>query len=192
MSRAIRHDTTMYSASAFSTRSICESCSASTRQAFFRTLKNISISHLARYQSMSSMSASASPASRLVTRRQMTGFTPAGASTSYASTQVSVTLTRPGSVMRWLRSSCFTSRAFWPLRPGSTKLIRPSTLPACTLSHSFSSSFKARLCCERISQSAGSPNSCARCMSAAMSPSRSATYTSRASGRARACSATIS
>ncbi|MCY1360018.1 hypothetical protein D9M69_466260 [compost metagenome] len=190
--RAMRHATTIYNAKARSTRSMCDSCSASTLQPVFRTWKNISTSHRARYQSTSSMTASASCASRFVNSRQTTGLTPAGAPISLASTQVSAGPSRPGSLIRFARSSCLTSRAFWPARPGKIKVISPSTGLASTLSHNLPPSARLRLCWLRISQSAGWPSSWARAINSAISPSRSVTYTSRVWGNSAACSATRS
>ena len=88
ISRAMRQDTTMNSVSARSIFSRLASCSASTRQPFFKTWNSISISQRARYQSMSSMIWADVVTSRLVSSRQHTGLTPAGASISLATRQV--------------------------------------------------------------------------------------------------------
>ncbi len=63
-------------------------------------LQDVATSHRARYQSTSSMTASASCACRFVNSRQTTGLTPAGAPISLASTQVSAGPARPGSITR--------------------------------------------------------------------------------------------
>ncbi len=180
----------MNSASARSMRSTAESCNAWTRQPFLSTWKNISISHLARYQSINSTSSSAPAGTRLVSKRHSTGLTPAGGAISLAITHVSASPHR--NVTCFICNACFTVRAFCPSRAAMTNSISPTASVLSTVGQSFSPPSRLRLCVERISQSAGVPSSAARCISAVMSASRSATYTSRVLGNCEASSATRS
>ncbi len=80
-----------------------------------------------------------------------------------------------------------TSLALRPWREGMVKRNSPSAWPPLTCAHSFSPPLRARLCWERTSQSTGEPLPCALTISAMMSASRSATYTSRVPGSCGGC-----
>ncbi|CAE6873092.1 hypothetical protein R69658_08255 [Paraburkholderia aspalathi] len=183
----MRHATIINSASARSMRSTAPNCKASTRQPFFSTLKYISISHLARYQSINSTRSSRPAGMRLVSNRHSTGLMPAGGSISVAITHVTASPHR--NVTRFMHSACFTVRAFCPARAAMTNWISPTASVPSTFCQSFSPPSRLRLCVERTSQSAGVPSSSARRISAAISASRSATYTSRVPGNSEASSA---
>ncbi len=89
--RAIRQATTRYKAGARSIRSMAPSWRSSTQQPFLSTLNSMSISQRARHQSIGSLTAAASVATRLVNRRHSIRSTPGGAPYSRATIQAGLT-----------------------------------------------------------------------------------------------------
>ncbi len=170
-------------------RSIHANCRASTSQPVFSTLKSISISHLARYQSISSTRLSRPAGMRLVSSHSI-GLAPVGGSISLAITHVTASPHR--NVTHFMRSACFTVRARWSARAAMANWTSPTVSVLSTFRQSFSSPSKPRLRVELISQSAGVPSTSARCINSVISAFRSATYTSRVPDNAVAISTTRS
>src|SRR6218665_1723136 len=162
--RARRQATTIYTASANSSLATLPSCRASTRQPFLSTLKNVSISQRQRYQSINSTTSAKSLAMRLVSRCHCTALQPAGGFVSLATTQVTVNWPPAPSGMLSARAQiCWhTTRAASAVRAARVNSISPKGASSMVCAHDLLPSGKARLCFERISQSAGCPRSRAR------------------------------